>query len=40
VTVAYITGIGLKTQEAIAGKVGEPHIIDPNLKSFEETVPK
>jgi threonine synthase len=38
VTVAYITGIGLKTQEAIAGKVGEPHTIDPNLKSFEETV--
>jgi hypothetical protein len=20
------------------GKVGEPHLIDPNLKSFEETV--
>jgi threonine synthase len=36
--VAYITGIGLKTQEAIMGKVGEPHLIDPNLKSFEETV--
>jgi len=40
VTVAYITGIGLKTQEAIAGKVGEPFLIDPNLKSFEEIVTK
>lgn len=39
VVVAYITGIGLKTQEAIVGKVGEGHLIDPNLKSFEETVP-
>ena len=38
VTVAYITGIGLKTQEAIAGKVGEPFLIEPNLKSFEEVV--
>jgi len=38
VTVAYITGIGLKTQEAIASKVGEPFQIEPNLKSFEETV--
>jgi threonine synthase len=38
VTVAYITGIGLKTQEAITGKVGEPHIIEPNLKAFEAAV--
>ncbi len=38
VTVAYITGIGLKTQEAIAGKVGEPFTIEPNLKSFEDVV--
>ena len=36
--VAYITGIGLKTQEAIFGHVGEPHLIEPNLKSFEEIV--
>lgn len=40
VTVAYITGIGLKTQEAITGKVGAPFQIDPNLKSFEEVVGK
>lgn len=37
-TVAYITGIGLKTQEAIIGKVGEPTTIDPNLSSFESNV--
>lgn len=37
-TVAYITGIGLKTQEAIAGRVGEPHLIDPNLGSFESAL--
>ena len=35
VTVAYITGIGLKTQEAIQGKVGEPLQIEPNLGSFQ-----
>ncbi len=34
-TVAYITGIGLKTQEAVAGRVGEPFQIEPNLASFE-----
>lgn len=37
-TVAYITGIGLKTQEAIVGKVGEPTLIEPNLASFEKAV--
>ena len=37
-TVAYITGIGLKTQEAIADSVGAPFQIEPNLKSFEEIV--
>ena len=37
-TVAYITGIGLKTQEAIVGKVGEPTLIEPNLASFEKSV--
>ncbi len=36
VTVAYITGIGLKTQEAIADHVGKPTQIRPNLASFEE----
>jgi threonine synthase len=37
-TIAYITGIGLKTQEAIAGKVGKPIAIEPNLASFEKNV--
>jgi len=37
-TVAYITGIGLKTQEALAGRVGEPYQIDPNLNSFESAL--
>ncbi len=34
-TVVYITGNGLKTQEAIQGYVGEPLTIDANLESFE-----
>ncbi|NBD18887.1 MAG: threonine synthase [Cyanobacteria bacterium] len=34
-TVAYITGNGLKTQEAVQGYIGEPFAIDPNLDSFE-----
>ena len=34
-TVVYITGNGLKTQEAIQGYIGEPLAIDPNLDSFE-----
>ncbi|MEO0397637.1 MAG: pyridoxal-phosphate dependent enzyme, partial [Cyanobacteria bacterium P01_A01_bin.137] len=34
-TVAYITGNGLKTQEAVSGSVGEPLFIDPKLDSFE-----
>ncbi|MEO6906699.1 MAG: threonine synthase, partial [Abditibacteriaceae bacterium] len=34
--VAYITGIGLKTQEAIAGKTSQPIQIKANLKSFED----
>jgi len=34
-TVAYITGNGLKTQEAIQGAIGEPLTIDANLTSFE-----
>ncbi len=37
-TVAYITGIGLKTQEAIIGKTAEAYQIDPNLNSFESTL--
>ena len=35
-TVAYITGHGLKTQEAVEGAVGEPIRIQPTLSSFEE----
>lgn len=34
-TVAYITGNGLKTQEAVQGSIGEPLTIDANLTSFE-----
>ncbi|MGH7442337.1 MAG: threonine synthase [bacterium] len=35
VTVAYITGTGLKTQEALNGHLTEPRVIKPNLASFE-----
>jgi len=35
VTVAYITGTGLKTQEALVGHLTEPRIIKPNLAAFE-----
>lgn len=37
-TVAYITGNGLKTQEAVQGYVGEPLTIEPNLNSFERAL--
>jgi threonine synthase len=33
-TVAYITGNGLKTTEAVSAVVGEPHTIEPQLASF------
>jgi len=36
--VAYITGNGLKTQEAIAPTVGAPTLIQANLKSFQHTL--
>ena len=36
--VLCITGHGLKTQEAILGKCGEPHLIKPSLKEFEEHI--
>lgn len=36
--VICITGNGLKTQEAVADRIGAPIIIAPNLKSFEEEV--
>jgi len=38
VTVLCVTGNGLKTKEAIMGHTGEPHHINPNLKSFEEVM--
>ncbi len=36
--VAYVTGAGLKTQEAVEDKVISPIIIEPTLKSFKEEV--
>ena len=36
--VLCITGHGLKTQEAIMGKCGEPRVIKPSLREFEEHV--
>jgi threonine synthase len=37
VTVAYITGNGLKTQEAVVDSVGRPYRIPPSLAKFEQT---
>jgi threonine synthase len=37
-TVAYITGHGLKTQEAVAGSVGDVVRIQPSLSHFEQTL--
>jgi threonine synthase len=37
-TVVYITGNGLKTQEAIQGYIGEPLTIEPKLESFERAL--
>ncbi len=34
--VLCITGHGLKTQEAIIGKCGEPQLIKPSLREFEQ----
>lgn len=36
--VAYITGNGLKTQEAIADHVAEPLLVEPNLRAFEQAL--
>ncbi|MEK0447571.1 MAG: hypothetical protein RLZZ399_2892 [Verrucomicrobiota bacterium] len=36
--VLCITGHGLKTQEAIAGKCGAPRLIAPNIREFEEKI--
>ncbi len=35
-TVAYITGNGLKTQEALMDKVSKPHIINPSFEEFKK----
>ena len=37
-TVAYITGNGLKTQEAVQGYIGEPLTIEPKLDAFERAL--
>ena len=37
-TVLCITGHGLKTAEAVAGKCGEPRLIKPSLREFEELI--
>jgi threonine synthase len=37
-TVVYITGNGLKTQEAVQGYIGEPLQIEPKLDSFERAL--
>ncbi|MFM6899913.1 MAG: threonine synthase [Microcystis panniformis] len=37
-TVVYITGNGLKTQEAVQGYIGEPLLIEPKLESFERAL--
>ena len=37
-TVVYITGNGLKTQEAVQGYIGEPFVIEPKLESFERAL--
>ena len=37
-TVAFITGNGLKTQEAVEGYIGEPLTIEPKLDSFERAM--
>ncbi len=36
--VLCITGHGLKTQEAIMGKCGEPRLINPSLREFEAMI--
>ena len=37
-TVVYITGNGLKTQEAVQGYIGQPLTIEPKLDSFERAL--
>ena len=35
-TVAYVTGLGLKTLEALDGKFGPTATIEPLIESFKE----
>jgi threonine synthase len=37
-TVVYITGNGLKTQEAVKGHISEPFTIEPKLEAFERAL--
>lgn len=37
-TVVYITGNGLKTQEAVQGYISEPLTLEPKLESFERAL--
>jgi threonine synthase len=37
-TVVYITGNGLKTQEAVQGCIGETLKIEPKLEAFERAL--
>jgi threonine synthase len=38
ITVAYVTGMGLKAQEAVAGRLPEIIRIKPTLRAFENAV--
>lgn len=40
VTVVYVTGNGLKTLDAIQGKVSRPHVIKPQLQEFRSLFEK
>jgi len=40
VTVLCVTGNGMKTQEALQGKMKEPHYIKPKLEAFEDVLRK
>ncbi len=40
VTVLCVTGNGMKTQEALQGKMKEPHYIKPKLEAFEDVLGK
>ena len=37
-TVLCVTGNGLKTQEALWGKIAQPDVIKPNFAAFEEYI--